>query len=748
MRLPILAALLVGAFVPRAEALPVEGPRMVCGMDDCPRLDGDQDNFVPKTLHNGDIPVLPLVPVVPAPTTPAPTTPADPAATTTTGGRRRAVGPPPPDPTTSPADGGPATTTPVATVTAPVIPAAAVPVVTRVTPLPPVVAVEPTVIDPVIATRPKVLPVLPAPPKKDDPIDTGEKLPPPVTAGGKLPIHGFEGVFSGSNGDPHAAEKAAAAAAASAAIDDKFLRQQAPNFRDQSASDGLTGGGKDPLLQAAALIRSGQSKLDMNDAKESVRDLTAALDLVPGMPGALKARSGALNKLGRYDEAVNDAREAVKKWPNDAGAWQNLAWALLRSKHYDEALKAADRAITLDPKSALGYFTRGAARQMKGDMAGYKADMIAAAERDSRFAAAAELARAGKRAYNPDGDDASYLLDTVAAFSRGVGSNNPWPIIGGGLAAFAILAGVIGFIIAKRRQPTIIRLDSLLPAKPVVNGLLANKYRMEGIIGRGGMGEVRRAKDISLGRPVAIKTLVSALKDGDEWRERLRKEAMTVAAIHHPGIVDIYEILEEDGALHLVFEYIEGITVASMIVQQKRLAPAHCGRLLAPVCEALTYAHGKGLVHRDLKPGNIMVTSTGHVKLLDFGIARAQGELVQASSGGAAAGPGGLRFDRTTTVAGTPVYMAPEAEEGMVGSSGDVYSLGVCLYEMLTARRPYPDSASMMEKSTMQVAPPSTLAPGISPALDALVKSAMAWDPAQRPADAEAFRKALTAALS
>jgi serine/threonine protein kinase len=246
------------------------------------------------------------------------------------------------------------------------------------------------------------------------------------------------------------------------------------------------------------------------------------------------------------------------------------------------------------------------------------------------------------------------------------------------------------------------------------------------------MGEVRRAKDMSLQRPVAVKTLISDLSGaGEEWKQKLRAEAMTVAGVHHPNIVDIYEIVEEDGVLHLVFEYVEGQTVHGVLAARGRLNAADCARILVPVCAALELAHSRGLVHRDLKPANVMITSTGHVKLMDFGIARPVGQRVKKEDG--KPGASGLLFDRTTTVVGTPVYMAPEAERGMVGPACDVFSLGACLYEMLTGARPFRADATAYDKMEMIPPRPSALAPGVPEAVDKLVSAALSPDPSARP---------------
>jgi len=395
-----------------------------------------------------------------------------------------------------------------------------------------------------------------------------------------------------------------------------------------------------------------------------------------------------------------------------------LAWARLRQGKYQEAFQAASRAVSLDPNDAANFALRAYAREMLGKRSEAMKDLEAAALLDRRFREKYAQAMEGGRIYDPEED--SSLLGAVAAAP---GGSPIWPLgpaaaLGAGLGLWALL---------RRRKER-----SSLPqsmAAPAPNGLLAGKYALGHIIGRGGMGDVYEAFDLSLGRAVAVKRMSARISEPDSRARGLFiKEARTVAALHHPAIVGIYEILEQGSELYLVFEFVRGKTLQQLLVEEGRLPLGRALEILRPVCRALEFAHGLGLVHRDLKPANIMATEEGHVKLMDFGIARslAEGALPEASP---ASGEPLLRFARTQTVAGTPPYMAPETEQGLVCKEADVYSLGVCLYEMLTGRLPFGEDA---QKLDLDFPRPASLAPGLGASVDSLLEQALQPAPESR----------------
>ena len=264
------------------------------------------------------------------------------------------------------------------------------------------------------------------------------------------------------------------------------------------------------------------------------------------------------------------------------------------------------------------------------------------------------------------------------------------------------------------------------PSPKQLQDLLQGFEVME-LIGRGGMGAVYRVRQISLDRMVAIKLLPPALWDAEEdYSERFRHEARMMARLMHPGIITVFDFGETlDGQLYFVMEYIKGIDVAQMLVQQGKLQPLHALSIAAHVCDTLHYAHKHGIIHQDIKPANVMVDMEGKVKVADFGLAKLN---VYDSS-----------QSESTATMGTPNYVAPEALViGMnVDHRADLYSLGVMLYEMLTGKVPH-----------IQLVPPSAEVPGLDRRFDAVVKHALMVDPDVRYQSAALFRKDLDQILS
>ena len=272
--------------------------------------------------------------------------------------------------------------------------------------------------------------------------------------------------------------------------------------------------------------------------------------------------------------------------------------------------------------------------------------------------------------------------------------------------------------------------------------VLSGRYRVDDLIGRGGMASVYRGYDQTLGRTVAIKILKADLAGDAAFRTRFRLEAQAASRMAHPTIVRVFDAGEDaetgvDGVErpvpYIVMELVHGRLLKDVIAQGD-VPTEDALRYIDGILEALEYSHRAGVVHRDIKPGNVMVTDSGRVKVMDFGIARA----VSDSSSTVA---------ETTAIVGTAAYFSPEQAKGeSVDARADLYSTGVVLYELLTGRPPFrgdtPVAVAYQHVSEAPV-PPSEINDRIPRALDAIVLRALAKDPFQRPQDAAGFREAL-----
>jgi beta-lactam-binding protein with PASTA domain/tRNA A-37 threonylcarbamoyl transferase component Bud32 len=273
--------------------------------------------------------------------------------------------------------------------------------------------------------------------------------------------------------------------------------------------------------------------------------------------------------------------------------------------------------------------------------------------------------------------------------------------------------------------------------------LLGGRYELDGIVGRGGMAEVFRARDIRLDRIVAVKTLREDLARDATFQARFRREAQSAASLNHPSIVAVYDTGEDnDGPSHvpyIVMEYVDGRTLRDLLRDDRRLLPERALEITDGVLRALDYSHRSGIIHRDIKPGNVMLTRTGEVKVMDFGIARAVSDA-QAT------------MTQTAQVIGTAQYLSPEQARGeRVDARSDLYSAGCLLYELLTGRPPFlGDSpvAIAYQHVRENPVPPSQLDPEIPPWADSIVLRAMAKDPAQRYQSAADMRTDIQRALS
>jgi tRNA A-37 threonylcarbamoyl transferase component Bud32 len=267
-----------------------------------------------------------------------------------------------------------------------------------------------------------------------------------------------------------------------------------------------------------------------------------------------------------------------------------------------------------------------------------------------------------------------------------------------------------------------------------VDGQLAGRYRLDERIAVGGMGEVWRGEDVVLGRAVAVKCLKPEYVDDAEFRERFRGEARHAAALSHPGIASIYdygEQVEPETAAWLVMELVDGEPLSALLAREGRLSPDRTLDIIGQAALGLEAAHAIGVVHRDVKPGNLLVRPDGVVKITDFGIARAADAVP---------------ITRTGTMVGTAYYLSPEqASGGTVTPASDVYSLGVVAYECLAGVRPFPGTNPLAVATAHVREQPPPLPDDVPAPVRDLVSRAMEKDPALRPAHAGDFGRAALA---
>ncbi|MGQ0466107.1 MAG: Stk1 family PASTA domain-containing Ser/Thr kinase [Sporichthyaceae bacterium] len=272
--------------------------------------------------------------------------------------------------------------------------------------------------------------------------------------------------------------------------------------------------------------------------------------------------------------------------------------------------------------------------------------------------------------------------------------------------------------------------------------LLGNRYELSEVLGRGGMAEVRLARDVRLGRTVAVKTLRSDLALDSTFQARFRREAQSAASLNHPAIVSVYDTGEDlvDGVPvpYIVMEYVDGQTLRELLNSGRKLLPERALEITAGTLAALDYSHTNGIVHRDIKPGNVMLTRSGTVKVMDFGIARAVAETSNSMTS-------------TAAVIGTAQYLSPEQAKGeKVDARSDLYSTGCLLYELLTGEPPFTGDSPVAvayQHVRENPKPPSTVDTAVTPPMDAVVLKSLAKNAENRYQSAAEMRDDIERAL-
>jgi eukaryotic-like serine/threonine-protein kinase len=272
------------------------------------------------------------------------------------------------------------------------------------------------------------------------------------------------------------------------------------------------------------------------------------------------------------------------------------------------------------------------------------------------------------------------------------------------------------------------------PTRVERDTMIDGRYRVLKRIGSGGMAEVYCAEDQQLGRRVALKLLHRRFADDEQFVERFRREASSAAGLSHPNIVGIFDRGEWDGTYYIAMEFVEGRTLKDIVRERGAAPPEAAADITLQILRAARFAHKRGIVHRDIKPHNVLIDNEGRVRVTDFGIARA----------------GVSDMTETGSVMGTAQYLSPEQAQGKpVDARSDLYSAGIVLYELLTGRVPF-DAESPVSVALMQVSeppvPPMEVNPEVPPALDAVTLRAMEKDPGRRYQDADEFIAALESA--
>jgi len=481
------------------------------------------------------------------------------------------------------------------------------------------------------------------------------------------------------------------------------------------------------------------SKNRLGDHENAVRYAGLAIKKDPANHEAYLERANAYNFLGRYDDSVRDSGFVIERDPSNLQAFNMRAWALNRKGQARDAETDASRAIGINPAYADAWFNRALAYEKQGNYKRMLEDFKQAAALSGAYSSRYQdaVAQYGMRVPGFNGSAAGRNETSAAGRGAQPGEGRAplkrflillfFTLTGGALVA----AGLVHIMSSRPEESPggarITHPDVLSPSV-FYEGVATGKYRIERKLGEGAMGIVYEATDQSLGRKVAIKKMGEEIKVNEREKQRFLDEARTVALLHHPGIVEIYTIFEEDDNIYLVFEHVDGLTLDRVLDAEARLPFDRALQMFGETAGALAYAHSKNVVHRDLKLSNIMLSAEGNIKVMDFGLARRARESMARIS---------------KEVVGSPAYMAPEQELGVSSVESDIYSLGVCLYEALSGVLPFQGPDFHHQKTHKNYQQLSEMLPGMPRGVDALVNRCLAPAPEERFHSAEDFRRAL-----
>lgn len=549
------------------------------------------------------------------------------------------------------------------------------------------------------------------------------------------------GGFGGGQGQAGALGSAGGAAGAnSSAMTAAEIAAQAA--RQASAAP-------DKIQQSAAVTREAGSALQMKDYRAAHALASQAIDMNARNAQAWNLRAIANVKLDRYADAVYDSSFALGLIPGNATALQTRGWAFAKQGQYQAALADANYTLEREPLNGFAYQNRAFALAGIGDRQGALEALRRSAELDPRFQSRYQAALQAPTAQDLlllFNDEVMTAAPGAAGRALSRGRRFARLALMSALGGVLVALGLLHIVSASWREKVRATIRRVLASPGAATagatatapftggGAFWTQYEVVKGLGTGGMGVVYEAVDKSLDRRVAIKKMRDEIRLDPVERQRFICEARTVAALHHPNIVDIYSIVEEGADVYLVFEFVAGQTLADLLREKGPLGFAEARRLMKGICEAVDYAHDRKVIHRDLKPSNIMLTDGGVPKVMDFGVARQAKDAM-------------TKMSMTNTVVGTPPYMAPEQEQGGVRRESDVFALAVVFYELVSGELPFSGvgAGMLLNKINGRHAPLSSKAGNLPKGCDEAVARALNPDPDKRYRTAGEFYAALEA---
>jgi len=424
--------------------------------------------------------------------------------------------------------------------------------------------------------------------------------------------------------------------------------------------------------------------------------------------------------LKEYDKALGFIDETIEANHLDFRLYLFRAKSYNGLEDYEKAVSEASYAIGLAPFNVSAYNERAYAYYKLGQRNEARADIVKALNINDKSSRALNLKKLLDE--NPDKKTETKEVEKPLAktteYKKNFNTKRTKDIPTKDM--FLLKAYITVFIIAIFLVLGLTVFKKFLRKHAASTVNIKDKYVFIRQIGEGGMGYVYEGYDKALKRKVAIKKVKPELLESRYIREKFLMEARMVALLRHPCIVEIYTVIENPEGLFLVFEYVEGQTLETRLDIDGYLNFQEAKWIFKSVCKALHYAHSEDIIHCDLKPANIMITDEKQVKVMDFGVAKKLDGSLTAK-----------------TVAGTPVYMAPEQNKGFIKKQSDIYSLGVCLYEALTGQVPW--NVDGFDIDSRRIIPVTSLVPSVPKEVDELIEKSLNEDPAQRIQSAEEF---------